>query len=304
MASSSARLLVILVALLGTSVALAAERTYGKRLEAPPGGRLTLTTDVGTVAVVGGSAREVIVHAELEGSEAFLAHFSIQAEQTADGVRITAHEGHEWLGWLEGFPFNSRRVRFTVQVPRDYPVDLRTSGGDLDIRDVSAGVRLRTSGGGVLVRDVSGSVDAHTSGGSIDAQHVEGSAVLDTSGGRINVDDSTGDLELHTSGGDIRIGDADGRLYARTSGGSIWARLRANHGIDLSTSGGSITLLLPSGTAASIDAATSGGSVISGFPLSSDRSAARDHLVGEIGGGGAPIALRSSGGSIRISPGS
>jgi Toastrack DUF4097 len=302
MAASSARLPVILIALLGTSAALAAQRTFDRRLDAPPGGRLTLTTDVGSVAVAGGSARQVIVHAELEGSDTFLERFHISAEQTAEGVTIAAHEEHEWLGWLDWFHFGSPRVRFTVQVPRDYPVDVRTSGGDLDIRDVSAAVRARTSGGGVLVRNVSGSVDASTSGGNVDAEHLDGSTRLSTSGGSIDVGDSTGDLEARTSGGAIRLQNDDGRVYARTSGGSIRAQLRANHGIDLASSGGSITLLLPPGTGASIDARTSGGSVSSAFPLTTTRSVGGNHLVGQIAGGGAPITLNTSGGDIEIAP--
>ncbi|MGH8320100.1 MAG: DUF4097 family beta strand repeat-containing protein [Steroidobacteraceae bacterium] len=303
MATSTARIMVIIAAMLGTSVALAAQRTYDKRLEAPPGGRLTFDADVGSVTVVGHDAPEVVVHAELQGSESYLARLHIRAEQTASGVTISARMTHSgWFDWFDWFNFGSNRVRFAVEVPRDYPVDLRTSGGDVDVQNLSAPVRGKTSGGDIHVESVAGEVTAYTSGGDIEAERLNGTAELSSSGGHIDVTDSTGDLDLRTSGGSIGLQNDDGSVRAHTSGGSIRAELRVNRGISLSTSGGSITLLLPQNTGASIDAETSGGSVTSDFPLSTTRVTGGDELVGTIGSGGAPISLHTSGGSIHIEP--
>jgi hypothetical protein len=285
---------------LGTSVALAAQRTYDNRLSAPPGGRLTFNSDVGSVAVVGRDAPEVVIHAELHGSESFLAGLHISAELTPTGVTISAHSIHGSRGdWFDSVP---KRVRFAVEVPRDYPVDLWTSGGHLDVRDLSASVGATTSGGGAFVQNVTGAVNVHTSGGSIEAQHLKGPVEFSSSGGGIDVTDSTGDLDLRTSGGDIRIQDVEGRVHAATSGASIRAELRANRGISLTTSGGAITLLLPHNTHASIDAESGGGRVTCDFPLSAAQIAASSHLLGAIGGGGEPISLRTSGGSIHLAP--
>lgn len=297
------RLVVILAATLVTSVALAAQSTYDKRLNAPPEGRLTFDADVGSVSVVGSDAHEVVIHADLEGSQSFLDHLHITTEQTPSGVTVSERVDHDgWLGWLEWLNFGPSRVRFAIEVPRNYPADLRTSGGNLDVRDLSASVHGKTSGGGISLQNVTGAVAVHTSGGSIKAERLEGSVDLTTSGGGIEVADSTGDLDLHTSGGGIRLQDDDGEVHAGTSGGNIRAELRANHGITLATSGGGITLLLPQNMRASIDASTSGGSVSSDFPLSTVQTAAGNHLQGAIGGGGAPISLHTSGGGIHIAP--
>src|SRR6185312_865182 len=100
MTRSIARLLLIIVAALGTSAALAAQRTYDKQLDAPPGGRLTFDADVGSVVVVGRDAPKVVLHADLQGSESFLAGFRISTEQTPSGVTVSAHTGnHGWLDW-------------------------------------------------------------------------------------------------------------------------------------------------------------------------------------------------------------
>lgn len=279
MRTSTARLIVIIAATFGTSVALAAQKTYDKRLNAPPGGGLTFQADVGSVSVVGGDAAEVVVHADLEASEAFLSDFHISAEQTPSGVTILARKSHR--DWSDTGP---TRVRFTIQVPRNYRVDLQTSGGGLDVRDLNAAVRAETSGGGVQVQNVAGTVNARTSGG------------------RIEVADSTGDLDLKTSGGGIDIRNDDGKVEARTSGGGIQAQLRANHGINLRTSGGTIIVQLPQDTRASVDAETSGGRVTSQFPISATQIGDRNHLQGTIGGGGPRISLNTSGGNIRLEP--
>lgn len=301
MATSTARIIVIIAATLCTSVALAAQRTFDKRLNAPPGGRFTFNADVGSVAIVGHDAPEVVVHAEMEGSDSFLDQLHISAEQTSSGVTVSEHAAHSdgWLDWLRS---GSARVHFTIEVPRNYPVDLRSSGGGLDVRQLNASVRGNTSGGGIHLDDVAGDVNMHTSGGSIVAAHLNGPADLSTSGGPIEVTDSTGDLNLDTSGGGIHIQNDDGSVQGHTSGGSIRAELRTNHGISLSTSGGSITLLLPQNTPGSIDAETSGGSVTSDFPITTTHFSSGDHLHGTIGGGGARIYLHTSGGSIHVAP--
>jgi hypothetical protein len=291
----------ILVATLTASTVLAAQSTYDKALDAPAGGRMTFDADVGSVSVVGTDAHQVIIHAELEGSDSALRRLHIDAEQTPTGITVTARVAHSgWLGWLDWLDSGSISVRFDVQVPRKYPIDLRTSGGGIDIRDVSAPVQARTSGGGISLQDVSGSVNVHTSGGGIRAERLAGPADLSTSGGPIDVADSTGDLDLHTSGGGINIRDDDGRVDAGTSGGGISAQLRSNHGISLATSGGGITLRLPQGTGASIDAGTSGGGVTCDFPVTTTQFGASNHLQGTIGGGGPSIHLHTSGGNIHI----
>ena len=300
MPTSTARLALVIAATLGTSVALAAHRTYDKRLQVAPGGQLTLRADIGSITLIGRDAPDMVIHAEMEGSESFLSDFHISAGQTPSGVTVSARTTHE--GWLEQHDGSPTRVQFTIEVPRNYRTDLQTSGGALDLRDLSAPVRAVTSGGSAQLRDIAGRVEVRSSGGSIDATRLEGSTELSTSGGTVAVVDSTGDLNLHTSGGSIHIRNDDGRIDAHTSGGSIRAELPANRGIDLSTSGGSITVLLPRDSRASLDAETSAGNVTSRFPLSTTRISQKSRLLGDIGGGGPRISLHTSAGNIRLEP--
>jgi hypothetical protein len=300
MAKPAAQFMLILAAILATSVAPAAQRTFDKRLEAPAGGKLTFDADVGSVAVTGGDVSQVVVHADLEGTDSFLSRIHVSAEQTSSGVTITVRMDHS--SFFDLFNLGSNRVDFSVEVPRTYPVDLRTAGGSLDVRNLNAWVHGKTSGGSIHVQDVAGTVDVHTSGGGVSAERLNGAASLSTSGGSIEASDSTGDLDVDTSGGGIRILNDDGKIDAHTSGGSIRAELRTNNGINLGTSGGSITLMLPQSAHGSIDAETSGGSVTSNLPVTTSGTVSGSHLQGTIGGGGPSIYLHTSGGSIRIEP--
>jgi hypothetical protein len=300
MTTKTGRLLVFLAASLIASVSLSAEKAFDRRFTVVPGGQLTLDADTGSVNVVGRDGNEVVVHAEVDGSDEFLARLNIAAEQTSSGIGITARVAPS--GWFHWFDFSRERVHFTIDVPRNYALQLRTSGGNLDVRSISANVRGSTSGGNVVVRSVSGTVKLHTSGGDIDAEGLDGATELGTSGGNVGVADTRGALDVHTSGGDIRLTNIDASVKADTSGGNVSAGIRSNRGISLSTSGGAISLSLPKDTGASLDARTSGGRVSSALPLSSTENADESHLRGALNGGGAQVLLHTSGGDIHIGP--
>jgi hypothetical protein len=284
-----------LVSLLGltASIAVASDRDFDQRFIAAQGSHFVLDTDEGSVTIVGHDSRDLIIHADISGTE----DFKVTAQQSSSGVTVLGRSHFHWYNIL----FNYSSVHFRVQVPRDVALELKSSGGRLEVSGVSAGVQGSTSGGRIELRDVAGNIDMHTSGGGIDAENLRGSTRMRTSGGSIDINHVVGDLEVHTSGGHVELGDIDGKINADTSGGHVRVEARSNHGISLSSSGGKVTLLLPADVRASIDARTGGGRVHTDFPVTvgelSDDSA---YLRGQINGGGDPVTLHSSGGGIYI----
>jgi hypothetical protein len=300
MVAGTCKALAILICALTAVSCLAAERTFDKHFNAPPGGKLTVDAESGSVTVAGQDTRELIVHADMMGSSEDLARLDLSAVQDAAGVTVTEQKTRRsFLDWL-GFNLHPARVRFTIEVPRDYAVDIHTSGGNLDVSHLKASLRGRTFGGSISIRDVLGPIDTHTFGGSINAEELNGSTELHTFGGDISVAHCRGDLTVRTAGGSISLDDIDGRVIARTSGGSVTARMRTNRGISLKTAGGSITLLLPTHIRASIDAHTIGGTATSAIPLTSVQVAPHRWLRGDINGGGESVLLRTAGGGIHI----
>jgi hypothetical protein len=291
--------LILLACALSSAPTWATEKSFERQFDAPPGGQLTVDTDAGSVVLVGGDSRQIVVQAQLNGSDDFIGRMDISAVQADGRVSVTGRLGHaSWLDWL--FDFNRSQLLYTIHVPRDYPVAIRTAGGSLEVSHLSASLQASTSGGSITLRDVRGAIDAHSAGGHIDAAQLHGSAQLRTSGGHIEVKDATGDLRARTSGGGIYLQRLDAKVEAHTSGGPVRASMLSNRGIALSTAGGSIALLLPASAAGTIDAHTSGGGTHCTLALSATEIASSNTLRAAINGGGEPILLRTSGGSISI----
>lgn len=304
----------LLLAVISASLAggLRADSRVEKTLKLPPGGRFVLDTDDGGVVVTGkaGDTAHVVFTSPRSDLED---HLAIRFEAGASSVSVTAKNRRH--GWLEHW---NGRVRVEVEVPFQTAVEIHTAGGSIDVRDLRAAARLRTSGGGVVAADLAGDLDADTSGGSIDlrdirgssrvrtsgggieAVHIDGPLDAGTSGGSVEIQHISGDLRAHSSGGPIRVTDAGGRIDADTSGGGIHASFaRGNSkGGRLESSGGGITVSVDPAASLSIDA--EGDSVDTDLPLQIRGSVSHGSLHGQLNGGGSPLHLETSGGSVRI----
>lgn len=189
-------------------------------------------------------------------------------DQRGNTVRV---EYRNRRGWNRG------HTRFEITVPTQFNTDLRTSGGDIEIRgdidgkikgstsggdvilgNISKGtVDLSTSGGDMRTGDIQGDVNLRTSGGDIELGKVGGNADVKTSGGDIRVESVGKTLKAATSGGDITIGDVGGEATVSTSGGDVKVR-RVAGWASMSTSGGNIELL---GASGKVKANTAGGDI-------------------------------------------
>lgn len=179
--------------------------------------------------------------------------------------------------------------------------NLRTSGGSISVNKLTGPAYLKTSGGGITVKNSNGDMDLGTSGGKIKIEGTVGALKAKTSGGGIYVEDVTGDAKVSTSGGPIEIGIVKGNLTASTSGGSINAKLAGQPSEDcyLKTSGGGIRIAVDPSANLFIDASTSGGGVNSNLTLS-DIQLKKSSLSGQMNEGGPTLKVRTSGGSIHI----
>jgi DUF4097 and DUF4098 domain-containing protein YvlB len=275
----------------------AAEKVLDRTFDVPAGGRLSVDVDGGTVTVSGTDANKVVVRMRAQGSDDRLAKLKWSVDRDAQGVTVVSKRepADKWFDWGSNL-----QMSVTVEVPRAYNVDLRTSGGNLDVKNLNGTAVGRTSGGSIGVESVRGEVRMRTSGGSVRARAVEGPVELETSGGTIVANEIAGGLRAHTSGGGIRIEQRSGSIDAQTSGGSITIDMAgSNEGIVAKTSGGSITLKIPGTTNAVLNASTSGGRVSSNLPLMNGETT-KNSLRGTINSGGPEIFARSSGGSITL----
>lgn len=270
-----------------------------RTMKLEPGGRFVLETFQGTVSVMGSdqNGADVVVTSNWDDIQD---HIDFSFEENPGDVEVRARRRDPW-DFLNSI-FGGMQLHFDVRVPKNTRVEIRTSGGNIQVFALAADADLRSSGGTIQVSQMGGNVRAFTSGGTIRAQVVHGDASLATSGGGIEADAIDGALVARTSGGWVHISGVAGRVDARTSGGSIVAAFDKgdSQGGDLYTSGGSIAVKIDPAANLDIDASTSGGGVHSDLPLRVSGSFGRDYLHGTLGSGGETLRIHTSGGSIHI----
>jgi len=272
---------------------IAAAEELEETVPVEPGGTLTIDLDRGRIDIESHDADTVCIEAAARGFLSFLGEFQLEK----DGRDVKLSGWFQRVLWL--IPWGPR-VSVRAWVPREYSVDVRTRGGSIDIDRVSGRVAASTSGGKISVVGVTGAVDAETSGGAISIEHVTGNVVASTSGGRIDLDHVGGDVDATTSGGQIRAEAVTGQIEARTSGGQITARFSGSPSGSLETSGGGIEVEFSASAGVDLDAETSGGRVDVEHPFTARDQFSNGRVVGQINGGGAPLRLRTSGGSILV----
>ncbi len=206
----------------------------------------TLQVDVsGDIRISPWSKDEVFVKVRADDADALE-----DLSMTSQGDRVIVENSR--------YGYGSEDIKYTINVPTHFNMDLRTAGGTIAIDNPLVGtVDARTSGGDVTTGDVTGNVDLHTSGGDIKTGNTDGDLTVKTSGGEIYVGSVSGLADISTSGGDIRVRNVKKSLRARTSGGNITLSDVGGEA-DVSTSGGNINAGKVSGSAT---LSTAGGDI-------------------------------------------
>jgi DUF4097 and DUF4098 domain-containing protein YvlB len=305
--------LLILATSLAVLVPLSAHakitRTVERTFDVQPGGQLTVETQGGEIRVetnhdtkVKVVAKEHIRATTDAEADVVLQKLALTIEQKSNDVTATALYEKSSGFHLGGQP--PVQVDFTVSVPTNYSVELKTTGGDVTVDDLAGKVSARTSGGDIALGKISGAVRATTSGGTVRLEEGQAEVNLSTSGGDIRVGRAAGPTDLETSGGSIDVKSAENTLQASTSGGNVSAGLAGmlKGDCQLQTSGGRVRVTVDKTAAFNLDASTSGGGVeAKGVAIAIDKGGAgRSRLNGKVNGGGPELKLRSSGGNIEI----
>ncbi len=115
---------------------------------------------------------------------------------------------------------------------------------------------------------------------------------------------SNGTLDANTSDGSIRVRGRLDALTLHTGDGSIEAELMAGSKItsawDISTGDGHVTVRVPEGFAADLDAHTGDGGIEVSFPVTTSGTLSGHDLRGRMNGGGPTLKIRSGDGSIHV----
>ena len=231
----------------------------------------------------------------------------------------------------------------------DSKVNARTGGGDISVGNVGgetllmsqagyvkagnigSNVEIRISyGGNILLGDVNGDGNLFTSAGDITVGTARRISKAFTGGGNMLIRKVVGPFSGENVAGSIRILEAGSSVDASTGSGSIYLKMVPDKqtgdfhvNLKAGTSGtGDITLLLPSGMKADVQATAQGAQVRSDFPLmpqvargtssnvpvpnttsqsyASPYSSFTTTQTGKRNGGGSPVRLHTNLGKIEI----
>jgi len=228
---------------------------------------------------------QVVIEKRAISKEA-AATIEVQAEQTGNrivvDVKVPRSSGF-------GIHFNANRsAKLIVSVPAAADLAAKSSDGSIDVEGITGRVELRSGDGSIRGHQLGGDVNAHTGDGSIRLDGVNGALNVDTGDGSIVVAGTFTSVRARSGDGSVSIAAEPGS----TSSGE-W---------NISTGDGSVTLALPDGFGAELDAHTGDGGIhMQNFELSNVTGRlGRDTVRGRIGAGGSTVRVRTGDGSITL----
>ncbi|MFP5265265.1 MAG: DUF4097 family beta strand repeat-containing protein [Blastocatellia bacterium] len=222
-------------------------------------GRISMKVARGSkIAISSRSTRVTVVGVDGENLEAVAAS---EAGEEPVQTQVTGDPDHPNI--LVFVPANHPRragkdVRLSVKVPRYAEIDsVESREGDIDVRNIDAGVVINTGSGQVTVNGVaslkvgsrSGGLNIRNIKGDLLIRSTNGGAIVDGVGGMADVAATNGDLQVRNVAGDVRANSATGDVDIHCTKGRA----------EVSSASGSITLVGVSGDA---DATTVSGEVI------------------------------------------
>jgi DUF4097 and DUF4098 domain-containing protein YvlB len=251
---------------------------------------LRLTTFDGSIDIRSWDKPEVLVEIEKRGATKESVD-ALEIRTSQDGDRIDLEVKRPRSETFRGIGFHiTASAKLIVSVPRSADVQARTGDGAIQIERVNGRLELRTGDGSIKASDLSGDLVMNTGDGSISVDGAEGTLELDTGDGGVNVSGRLGGVKLHTG---------DGSIVYRAEPES---RMMGNW--EMTTGDGTVTLYLPSGFSADLDAHTGDGSISNELSIATDEEEGNERrrrtLRGRLGDGGRQLRIRTGDGSIRL----
>jgi hypothetical protein len=297
-----------------------AAAAFEEAIPVVPGGTLAVDVDLGEglrpdpgfIALTTHDADEIRVVGDVDGWGSWAVAFTLDDSAPAARLDVRVEGATSWM-------FGGPRVRVRVWVPREFSVDIRSTSGPVRIQDIEGRVRARARDAGIEVRGVSGPVKLRVVNGPVEIEEITGDLQVTSSEGSIQVAWVTGDVEVRTTSGPIEMRHVDGEvtaktldgaielaqvrgpIVARTEHGSVLASFSGSPAGSVETERGSIDVVIPTGSAADLDAHATRGSVVVDAAMELRGEETENLAVGKINGGGGLLLLRTSRGRIHLS---
>ena len=259
--------------------ALADEWSRSFPVTAHPG--LRVDTNDGRVTLTTWDRPEIVVHVTTRGWH-IGDHFDVSAEQRDGEVFVQGRSRPSF-----GIGFGVYWAQIDISLPRQADVDIRTGDGSVDLGPLEGHVKVWTGDGHIVARDLKGDLVLHTGDGGIDALDLDG---------RLDAASGDGHIAVRGRFESLNLESGDGRIVAEAMDGSALRSAWTLH-----TGDGGLTLRVPTGLKANLEASTGDGSISVDMPVQIEAVYRPSrYLHGTLNGGGPLLRLHSGDGSIRL----
>jgi hypothetical protein len=258
---------------------------------------LRLTTFDGAIEIQSWEKPDVAIDIEKRGSTKEAVE-GLEIVSAQNGNRIELEVKRPRSESLSGFGFQvGASAKLIVSVPKNANVIARTGDGSISVERLNGRLELRTGDGSIRTAETTGELLLDTGDGSIVVEGATGRLSVDTGDGGVNVTGRLTNVKLHTG---------DGSIVYRAEPGS-----EMSENWDITTGDGGVTLYLPPGFGAELDAQTGDGAIRNDLDVvrsdvererSDERDENRRSLRGTLGAGGKQIRIRTGDGTIRLRP--
>jgi Putative adhesin len=284
-----------------------------KTLRLGRNGTFDLQNVSGAVVVTGGGGNEVRIDAikrvrnrnESE-ARALLQAIDVRMEERNGNVEVrTDYPRRNWSGGVD----------FTVTLPRDANVILRSVSGDLRVGSLNGDLRAETISGNLVATSVKRIRQAKTISGDLEITDTDGDEVAaqTISGTLMARGIKARSVDLQSVSGDVRITDVESdRTFVRSISGSIEfsGQLARNGRYEFQSHSGDVRVTPLGSPGFTIEASTFSGDMRSDYPLTlqgnppnaslTNRGPNRRPLRATFGDGGAILTLQSFSGNITV----
>ncbi len=268
--------------LLAPALASAAEANFDRTLTVSGNVNLYVSTGSGYVHISPGSDSQVHIVGHVKSQNGWFGGSSDdRVKQIAANPPIEQSGNAVHIG-KDGDWQRNISIDYEITAPKGSNVSAGSGSGDLRISDIAGGLK------------------ASTGSGTIEANNIAGNVALDTGSGdiRANLNNPSG-AKAQTGSGSIRLSGVKGALKAGTGSGDIEIQGQPTADWKLETGSGSVTLIT-GGSKFTLDASTGSGGIHSDPPITTHGSLEKQHVMGDINGGGSLVRIETGSGDIRI----
>jgi DUF4097 and DUF4098 domain-containing protein YvlB len=272
-------------------------------------GTFDLQNVSGDITVTGGTGNDVrleatkrVRHPNESEARALLGAIDVRIDERNGNVEVrTDYPRRNWSGGVD----------FTVSLPRDANVILRSISGDIRVSTINGDLRAETTSGDLtatsvrrirLAKTISGDLEITDSDGDdVTAATISGTVVARGLKAR--------SVDLQSVSGDLRVTDVESdRTYVRSVSGSIdfSGRLARTGRYEFQSHSGDVRVSPIGSTGFTIEASTFSGNLQSDFPVTLQGnspnipSGRRSPVRGSVGDGSAVLSLQSFSGNLTI----